>query len=91
MSRKFVKVPKIWLEYLVKADADTSTYRVAMYLLDQAAWGNIDVPLGSRVLEKHGVSRWGKWRALQKLRQIGLVAVENRRGRPPLVRVRFTR
>jgi len=90
LTSKFIKVPKIWCEYLVKADADASTYRVALYLLDQATW-SIDVPLGNRVLAKMGISRWGKWRALQKLRQVGLVAVESRRGRPPLVKVRFTR
>jgi hypothetical protein len=90
MRRGFIKVPKLWAEYLVKADADAATYRVALYLLDQATWST-DVSLGSRVLAKAGVSRWSKWRALQKLRQVGLVAVESRRGRPPLVKVRFTR
>jgi hypothetical protein len=38
MSTKFVKVPKIWCEYLVKADADAATYRVALYLLDRATF-----------------------------------------------------
>jgi hypothetical protein len=90
VSTKFVKVPKIWCEYLVKADADAATYRVALYLLDRATF-SVDVPLGNRALAKVGVSRWGKWRALKKLRRIGLVAVENRRGLVPVVKVRFTR
>lgn len=86
----YTKVPKLWQEYLIKADADAATYRVALYLLDQATW-TIDVPLGNRVLAKHGVSRWGKWRALRKLRRVGLVAVEERPRRAPVVKVRFTR
>jgi len=90
MAHKFIKFPVIWQETLAKAKADGNTYRVALYLLDRAAWGQ-DVPLGNRVLEKAGVSRWGRWRALERLRKAGLVAVENRRGRPPLVKVRFTR
>jgi hypothetical protein len=90
MSRKFTKVPMIWQEYLAKADADATTYRVALYLLDQATW-NSDVPLGNRVLSKIGVSRWSKWRALRKLRGAGLVAVEERPRRAPVVKVRFTR
>ena len=90
MGLKFIKFPSIWQDTLVKVDADATTYRVALHLLDRAAWGQ-NVPLGNRVLEKHGVSRWSKWRALKRLREAGLIAVESRRGRPPLIKVRFTR
>jgi len=87
---KFVKVPRLWEEVLTDIRADGTTYRVALYLLNQATWTE-RVSLGNRVLERHGVNRQGKWRALERLRQAGLVAVESRRGRPPLVKVRFTR
>ena len=89
-KEKFVKVPRLWEEALADIRADGTTYRVAFYLLDRATWTD-HVPLGNRVLKKYGVSRYGKWRALERLRQAGLIAVENRRGRPPLVKVRFTR
>jgi hypothetical protein len=70
--------------------ADGSTYRVALYLLDRATWGE-QVALGNRVLEKRGVSRRSKWRALERLRQAGLIAVEHRPRKNPLVTVRWTR
>jgi hypothetical protein len=90
MSRKFIKVPKLWQTCLTDMQADGTTYRVAFYLLDRATWSE-QVPLGNRVLEKHGVSRASKWRALEELRRAGLIAVQTRRGRPPLIRVRWTR
>jgi hypothetical protein len=90
MNRKFVKVPKMWQVRLGEIQANGSTYRVALYLLDRATWGE-QVPLGNRVLEKHGVNRRAKWRALETLRQAGLVAVEHRPRRNPIVRVRWTR
>jgi hypothetical protein len=90
MSRKFVKVPRMWQIRLGEIRADGSTYRVALYLLERAAWSE-QVPLGNRVLKKHGANRWAKWRALEKLRRAGLIAVEARQGRAPLVKVRWTR
>jgi biotin operon repressor len=87
--RKFVKVPKMWQVRLAEIQATGTTYRVALYLLDKATFSK-QVPLGNHVLEKQGVSRAAKWRALERLRQSGLIAVEARRGRPPLVKVRWT-
>jgi hypothetical protein len=89
VSYKFVKFPKMWQVCLEEKRADGSTYRVALYLLDKASFSEL-VPLGNRVLKKHGVSRASKWRALGHLRSAGLIAVEERRGRPPLVKVRWT-
>jgi hypothetical protein len=89
VSYKFIKFPKMWQACLEEKRADGSTYRVALYLLDKASFSDV-VPLGNRVLEKHGVSRASKWRALEYLRSAGLIAVEERRGRPPLVKVRWT-
>ena len=68
VTGKFVKVPSIWRDTLADIRADSSTYRVALYLLDRAVWTE-HVPLGNRVLEKHGISRRSKWRALGRLRQ----------------------
>lgn len=89
MSLKFVKFPRMWQVCLAEKRADASTYRLALYLLDRAAFSE-QVPLGNRVLEKHGVSRAGKWRAMEQLRRAGLIAVEARKGKSPLVRVRWT-
>ena len=88
MSRKFIKVPKMWEMCLAERGADGSTYRVALYLLDRANFAE-HVPLSTAALRKRGVSQRSKWRALEQIAQAGLVAVERRRGRPPLVKVRW--
>jgi hypothetical protein len=90
VSEKFIKFPKMWQVCLAEQRADASTYRVALYLLDRATFAG-HVPLGNRALERQGVSRYGKWRALKVLGRIGLIAVERRKGRPPLVKVRWRR
>jgi hypothetical protein len=78
----------MWQVCLAEMHADGSMYRVALYLLDRAAFSE-EVPLGNAALKRQGVSQRSKWRALQQLRQAGLIAIENRRGRPPLVKVRW--
>jgi hypothetical protein len=88
MGYKFVKFPKMWQVCLAEQRADASTYRLALYLLDRTAFSD-QVPLGNAALKRQGVSQRSKWRALEKLRRLGLIAVETRRGRPPLVKVRF--
>jgi hypothetical protein len=88
VSGKFIKVPKMWEVCLAEHGAEASTYRVALYLLDRANFAE-QVPLSTAALKRRGVSRASKWRALKQLRQAGLIAVEHRRGRPPLVKVRW--
>jgi hypothetical protein len=88
MGYKFVKFPKMWQVCLAEQRADASTYRLALHLLDRAAFSE-QVPLGNAALKRHGLSQRSKWRALDRLRRVGLIAVESRRGRPPLVKVRF--
>ena len=90
MSHKFVKFPKMWRVCLAEMRASGSEYRVALFLLDQATWSEY-VPIGNQTVEKHGVSRAGKWRALERFRRKGLIAVEERPGRPPKVKVRWAR
>ena len=88
MSYKFIKFPKMWQACLAEKRANGSTYRVALYLLVRAAFSE-QVPLGNAALKRQGVGQRSKWRALQQLRQAGLIAVENRQGRLPLVKVRW--
>jgi hypothetical protein len=88
MSGKFIRVPKMWESCLAECGAEASTYRLALYLLDRANFAEL-VPLSTAALKRRGVSRASKWRALEQLRQTGLVAVEHRPGRPPLVKVRW--
>jgi hypothetical protein len=87
---RFVKLPTIWLESLADIQASGSTYRVAAHLLDEA-WKSNDreIKLTNEALAKKGVGRKGKAIALQELRAAGLVAVDERPRKSPLVTVRF--
>jgi hypothetical protein len=90
MGYKFVKFPRMWQVCLAEQGAGGSTYRLALYLLDRAAFSE-NVPLGNQVLKKHGISRASKWRAIEQLRRVGLIAVEGHKGKVPRVKVRWTR
>ena len=90
MGQKFVKVPKMWQVCLAEKRAGASTYRLALYLLDKSTFSE-EVPLRNGALKGQGVGRRTKWRALEQFRQFGLIAVETRPGKPPLVKVRWTK
>jgi hypothetical protein len=81
----FVKVPWTWVERLAEARY-TATYRVALHLLYES-WkqkgGPVKLPNG--MLAKDGVSRWQKWRALDDLKNLGLINVERRTRKSPLI------
>jgi hypothetical protein len=83
----FVKVPWTWVERL----SDTrrlSTYRVAMHVL-YIHWkrGGQPFPLSNGMLMMEGITRWSKWDALKELERLGLVRVERRRRKSPLITV----
>jgi hypothetical protein len=80
--------PKMWQMRLAETRADGCTYRVALYLLDKAYWSP-QVVLSTATMQKLGVGRKGKRGALQCLRQAGLIAVEERPNKNPIVTVRF--
>ena len=85
---RFTKVPDVWFQCLADIRADGCTYRVALYLLREARWGQF-VTLSSAALQKLGVSRNGKRSALRQLREVGLVAVEERPNKNPVVKVKW--
>jgi len=89
MTRKFTKFPKMWEVRLAETRADGCTYRVALYLLDQACWSPY-VTLSTATMRKRGISRNGKRSALRQLREAGLIAVEERPNKNPVVKVRWT-
>jgi hypothetical protein len=86
----FIKLPVIWEETLAAARASGSTYRVALVLL-YIAWksGTCVVKLTNVALAKKGVGRKGKAAALLVLRKVGLVTVEERPRKSPIVTLRF--
>jgi hypothetical protein len=87
MSR-FVKVPLLWANELARIGASGSTYAVALELLHQARWSK-NVKLTTACMEKRGVGRHSKWRGLNALSRAGLVHIEERGNKNPIVKVRF--
>jgi hypothetical protein len=85
---KFTKFPKMWREQLAGIRATGCTYRVALYLLDRASFSN-EVVLSTSAMRRLGVSRNGKRGALEQLRRTGLIAVEERPDKNPIVTVRW--
>jgi len=73
---------------LADRNANGSTYRVALFLLNQGHFSR-HVRLSTARLKKWGVSERSKWRALKALSEAGLIATENHKGRLPVVKVRF--
>jgi hypothetical protein len=78
----------MWYSCLAEIRAGGCTYRVALYLLREARWSPF-VTLSGAALRKLNVSRNGKRNALRQLRQAGLIAVEDRPNKNPVVRVRW--
>jgi hypothetical protein len=83
--QQFVKFPWTWVERL-RAARHISTYRVALHLLHYN-WrtGKRVITLSTIILEGEGVDRRAKWRALAELERVGLVQVERRDRKSPLV------
>ena len=84
--RRFTQVPDMWFVRLAEIRAAGCTYRVALYLLREARWSPF-VTLSSAALRKLNVGRVGKRTALRKLEKAGLIVVEERPNKNPVVKV----
>jgi hypothetical protein len=83
--QQFVLVPWTWAERLAQSRS-ANTYRVALTLLFlhwKATGGPIKLANG--MLATDGVSRWSKWRALEELEQFGLVTINRRQRKSPII------
>jgi len=86
----FVKVPMLWVQCLVENRGGVNAYRVAHYVLHEAWRTNArQIKLTNTALAANGVDRKGKATALRQLRKAGLISVEERPNRSPIVTVRF--
>jgi hypothetical protein len=92
--RRFTQFPGIWEEVLGKARVSGSTYAVAIVLVYEA-WRLASrgykpvVKLTDVMLKRVHVGERGKRAALRRLEHLGLVGVERRVNRNPLVTVCF--
>ena len=86
---RFVQVPLWWAEQMTKA-TETPQAFVGLWLL-HLAWktGKLTFPLPNGKLEAHGVSRKVKRGVLHKLEAAGLIKVDRRRGKSPLITLLF--
>lgn len=81
----FVQIPLWWATSAFEATSEPAAL-VCIYLL-YAAWkaGYRTFPLPNEWLEKHGVHRHTKSRVLRKLEAAGLILIEWRGKKSPLV------
>jgi hypothetical protein len=81
----FVKVPLEWMERLNSARS-AATWAVALHLLHQSFKDRRhDIRLANGALALKGVTPKQKWRALEELGKLGLVSIENRPRKSPIV------
>ena len=82
----FISVPMVWFERLIGASGQT--YRIALYLLylDWRGRGE-PIKLANSLLQIDGVSRQSKWRALTDLERRGLITLERRPRRSPMIKL----
>jgi hypothetical protein len=82
----FVMVPWAWVERL-KGARHVATYRLALFLLYQRWKTNKPIPASNVAMKALGVPRRSKYRAIRDLERLGLIRVESRRRRSPVVTV----
>jgi hypothetical protein len=80
--KRFVIFPQLWIERLERAH-HIATYRVALRVLQRhGQCGGRPFPLPNNI---EGVGRWAKSVALSELEQLGLIRLERRNRKSPLV------
>jgi hypothetical protein len=87
---KFTMFPDEWDYQLARVKADGCTYRVAISLLREK-WRADDnrVKLANVALKARNVSRLSKQHALDQLVEAGLISIERRPRKSPIVMVKF--
>ena len=88
---KFTMFPVLWERQLLSVDADKCTYRVALHLLRESWRSQCNrVKLANVGLKEFGVSRWGKYHALDQLATAGLISTQRQPRKSPVVTIKFT-
>jgi hypothetical protein len=85
--KNFIQMPTWWWERLGDCHS-VYAYRVALFLL-HLNWRNNRRPfkLPNGMLKCDGVSRQSKWVALRLLERLGLITVESRPRKSPIIHV----
>jgi hypothetical protein len=86
-QKRFTLVPWAWADRLKEARY-ISTYRVALHLLyEHWRTGGRVIRLSNSTLKEEGIERREKWRGLRELEQLGLIKIERRPRKAPLITV----
>jgi hypothetical protein len=85
---QFAKVPRHWVDLLTRSGRD-KTLAIVWHLLHEH-WKQAGGPikLSNGMLALDGVGRGAKWRALNKLESLGLISVERRDRKSPIVTIK---
>ena len=84
-SPKFLAVPTVWVQRLYGARG-AATFKVVMHLLSKEYETHRQtVRLANVALMSIGITPYQKWRALAELERLGLVRVERRPRKSPMV------
>jgi hypothetical protein len=88
--KQFVKFPWLWTDRLRTA-RHAATYKIALHLLYQH-WRTSGKPivLSNVALADEGVAPGTKWRGLKELEQAGLIQIERRQRKSPIVTLFLT-
>jgi hypothetical protein len=88
---QFVQLPMWWVGKLGESPvASGATHQVAIHIL-HLDWKHHGKPfkLPNGMLKYDGISRHSKWRALTDLERRGLIVVERRSSKSPIIHVRL--
>jgi hypothetical protein len=84
----FTKVPRAWAVALAGA-RHVKTYPLAIHLLN-LAWKSEEqtgLTLANGALAELGVTRWHKWAGLHELEALGLISIDRRIRKSPLIQL----
>jgi hypothetical protein len=85
-QQHFIRVPWGWYEQLLKA-RHAATLQIAMCILYQH-WKHRGEPFTLTNAAAPGITRWRKWKALVELEGFGLITIERRNRKSPIIHVR---
>jgi hypothetical protein len=84
-GERFTLVPEAWSDLLADAKSP-ATFKVALHLLHHN-WAKNRASLVLANTTVKGVGRWEKWTALEELAARGLIKIERRGRKSPIVRL----
>jgi hypothetical protein len=87
--QQFVKFPRAWVDAITRNSRD-KILAVVWHLLheDWKQGGGRPIKMPNGMLAIDGVGRHAKWRALNRLEKLGLITIERRPDKSPIVTIK---